>query len=749
MIYEFTKRPKTESLDVVEYYNIKHLKQLSQVEDFTFLDNDEKEEAGMKIDAIPIYISKILKALKNGNCLKRTLVQKNSVGRYYYQKKDNFGVLYLKNAVRGYILKEGTLDLDVKNCHPTLLLSLFKSEGLLCDELNQYVTDRDKTMISHKFDKETFLVMINDKNFKSSNPFLNKLHSTIYDKFIPIMIKKHDLFYKQCKLIDSKSKNVDGTFISRLLQEAEQDVMFYCMEFLTSKKIPFGCLIYDGIHLYDDISTKTIGSLSDYVELKTGYPVKFSIKQFPKQDIIKEFVKDIEVREETTYENDAVTELFEKYKKRIKYYNESLYLKDSDYMWHVNEKQISNILIRWMLDIDSRVKINKMEGIKKIFLARASDTFNDPDLKRKFDISTKNKLCFKNGYIDFITKTFISWKDADENIFTDLTIQYDYEPSEESSRKLIFDRILYPIFDNNEKMLEEFLFYCSRALGMNKDKYWLSTEGERDSGKGVLNSLFKCAFGPYIFEFASSNLTLRKNFEAEIRNTWAEPFVKSRLGFCHETSELSDDGHSQQKLDGTKIKKIASGGDEIQIKLMRENTKSESIRASLVMFQNTLLTCSPADAMKNMLVMRFPCYFSDSKRDMEFAKYRPCDKDIKMWIEEEKLLRSAFVDIVVDYFHDKTPKYQIFKETADKLKEVEVADDYDQKISEIFKITCSNEDFISSEDVTRILNNNNIKMSASKFKQRVERFGAEYGVYRIDGRTIRGYKKIKTLAVTL
>lgn len=747
----FTKRPVNEHIEVTEYYNLQNLKMLSKIDDFSFLDDDddEKEEELCKLDAIPITISKILKSVKKNDNLKRCLVQRNSIGRYYYPvAKDNFGVLYLKNPVRGFILPSGTSDLDVCNCHPTLLAQLIREEGLMCKELDSYVENRNQIMTSNNFDKYTFIIMINDKNFSSDNEFLNKIHKTIYGKFVPIMKTKFESFFTQCQVIDRLKKkrysNAEGTFISKLLQEAEQDVMFYCMKYLKDNKIKSGCVIYDGIHVYDKISQSTISEMCKYIHTECGYSVNFSIKPFPKQDLIRKVINelDINVEEETTYENGLVTSLFKKFDKRIKYYNEFLYLKDDDYKWHSSDKQVSNILIRWMLELDKKVIVSKIEGVKKIFTARASREYLDPDLKRKFDTSTMNKLCFKNGYLDFITKEFIEWKDASDEIFTDLMIPYNYERSDEDTRNKIYGTIIGPIFDNNSALIREFLSYCARALGMNKDKFWLTSEGERDSGKGVLTSLFAAAFGPYVFEFSSTNLILRKNMESEIRNTWAEPFVKSRLGFCNETNETSEDGTSQNKLDGTKIKKLASGGDEIQIKLMRENTKSESIRSAIIMLQNSQLVCSPADAMQNMLTFRFPCYFSDKPRVLEFAKYKKIDNSLKSWIENDKSLRCAFVDIVLNYFENSVPEYKILRENANKMKEVEVDIDYDTKLTELFKFTRNEKDFVSSQEVSKFLERNDIKMTSSKIKQRLESFGAVYAVVRIGKKVMRGFKKL-------
>ncbi len=747
MIEGFTKRPKTKHIEVTERYNLENLKDLSKIKDFSFLqdDDDEGNEEECKFDAIPSYIDKILKELKKQEYFKRTLEQKD-VGRYYYIKKENYGVLYLKNAVRGFILKKGTVDLDIKNCHPTLLSQLIKEQDLISKELDEYIKNRDEVMKKYNFDKDTFLKMINNKNFKTDNQFLLKVHETIYKKFIPIMKNKYQEFYNECTLICNKKKktnNIEGTFISRLLQEAEQDVMFYCIEFLNNNNIEYGCLIYDGIHIYEPIDSEIINDLCKYIYKKCEYNVKFSLKEFPKQDLVASVIKlnKKEEDEKTTYENDLVTLLFEKFKKMIKYYNETLYLKDEDYKWISSEKEVPNILIRWMLQIDNKINISKIEGVKKIFTARASRDFLDPYLKKKFDNSTKNKLCFLNGHLDIVTKEFVKWKDSSDNILTDLMIDYNYEPSGIIYRNEIYNRVLNPIFDNNKFLMEEFFMYCARALGMNKDKYWLSIDGERDSGKGVLSLLFHQSFGAYSFEFSSSNLTVRKNLEGEIRNTWAEPFVKYRLGFCNETNELNDE-HKNIKLDGTKIKKIASGGDEIQIKLMRENTRSESIRASIVMLQNTLLPCSPNDAMINMLTFRFPCYFTDEPRDLEFSKFKKADNGLKQWIENEKNLRCAFVDIVISHYTNE-PKYTLFKDLSKKIQEVEVDDNHDQRLLNLFQFTKNDKDFISTEKMKQILLNSGIPMASNKVKQRLETRGAVHGQFKINGIVRRGYRRIK------
>ncbi len=294
------QRPLAKSFKVTERYNLVNLKKICKIEDFGFLAPTEDDRVPIKQN-----LERILKHVKCGE-LNKELVQRDGIGRYYYPKgKESYGILYLQNVIRGFILEEGTRDLDIKNCHPTILAKIIKDNNLVCKELNEFINDRESTMTKYSFDKESLLTMINYPRFPTTNQFLTNIKKVIYEGLYPILKEKHSELFKFCqRTAPMNKKTIEGSFISRVLQEAEQDIMFYALNFFKFKGVPIGCVIFDGVHIYngdDYVNQGLLSELETYVKTNTGFEVKFVVKEFPKPDQILEVLKKMDESADKVY----------------------------------------------------------------------------------------------------------------------------------------------------------------------------------------------------------------------------------------------------------------------------------------------------------------------------------------------------------------------------------------------------------------------------------------------------------------
>lgn len=282
---------KPEYVDIYEEFDIENLKKLCSVPKKAFeVFNNEKDKDGNKYDKIYDRLVKLLKCLKEKKKLKTRLIQNNRFGRYYYQKNMNHGLLYFPNCIRGFITVKDTLDLDIGNCHPSILLYLFNKYDITNSNLEKYIVDRDFCLKEYNFDKDFFITMINYDIFLSDNTFLNSIHHDIYSKLIPKLKIEHLAVYNSCK-----EDNKDGSFISLIHQEIEQDIMFLVRSWISLKRFNNGCLIYDGIHLYN-VSPEIVdlNSLSKFIyDHYDGINIKLKFKKFDLSKIDKLFNSDI------------------------------------------------------------------------------------------------------------------------------------------------------------------------------------------------------------------------------------------------------------------------------------------------------------------------------------------------------------------------------------------------------------------------------------------------------------------------
>jgi hypothetical protein len=351
-------------------------------------------------------------------------------------------------------------------------------------------------------------------------------------------------------------------------------------------------------------------------------------------------------------------------------------------------------------------------------------------LDNEFENSFENidKICFKNGVYDFNDKSFTLWKNS--STVTDKILPYDYGQVNMEVVGEIYRRILNPTFDDDHELLQEYLRVCSRSLAGNyTDKYWGACRGERDSGKGVLTSLFMRTFGEYFGTFNPSNLlNEHQHGDQEKNNRWMIDFSKKRLIFGNEI--VFTEG---SYINGTTIKQIASGGDVFKARLLYNEPFDIKMRAFLLLCFNDMPEVRPSDALSNLLYFNFPTKFGDRS---DFATTRKSDPSIKLWA-------STFPDIPLAFFHIIAENYgpcsyDILRKYAKELI-INSEGNEDKKIKNMFIFTKSDNDGMFLKDIDVILKRENIIISPGKLKQRLERWGAIH--YTTCGKT--KYKRIK------
>ena len=134
----------------------------------------------------------------------------NKNGRIYV---NGFGVQSLQTNLRKFLTGDYLKDIDIKNCHPTILYKLCNEYNNNHDEklstfyLSTYVNDRDNVLSNNKIDKKTVLVCLNsdeikvnrkEKGFHTKNPFLIGLHQEKMEIFKKLInntnyIEKYDI----------------------------------------------------------------------------------------------------------------------------------------------------------------------------------------------------------------------------------------------------------------------------------------------------------------------------------------------------------------------------------------------------------------------------------------------------------------------------------------------------------------------------------------------------------------------------
>jgi hypothetical protein len=165
----------------------------------------------------------------------------------------------------------------------------------------------------------------------------------------------------------------------------------------------------------------------------------------------------------------------------------------------------------------------------------------------KFHTTTKYRLCFLNGVLDFRTR-FYTWEEIDFEYYSVVQIPYHYKPSDIAD--VIRRDIMEPLFTDK---LDTALRYLSRAFaGCVEDKNFATYLGSRNCGKSLQNVLY-AGLGGYYREFPVKNLCAKNETSKDLY--WLLEMEYTRLAVSQEVPE------GGIKIQAELLKKICSGGD--------------------------------------------------------------------------------------------------------------------------------------------------------------------------------------------
>ena len=245
--------------------------------------------------------------LKDPNDIKKLEIYLKKLGNSdfveveYSKKSENFGRYYgssiqsMDKKVRNFICSDYCVDLDMVNCHPTLLLNEFKKRNINCKELQEYVDNRESILKKFKVDKTMINTCINFVDFESPFEFFNNINKVIYNTFFPLLRndKKFDNLWKYIVKLNEAKGNKQGTFMAWYLQTVEANVMDFVFEFLKTKDIQVHTHMYDGFLLYknDLLTDELLTEISEYVKTKE-YDVSFIYKPMLYDELEKSLIEE-------------------------------------------------------------------------------------------------------------------------------------------------------------------------------------------------------------------------------------------------------------------------------------------------------------------------------------------------------------------------------------------------------------------------------------------------------------------------
>ena len=535
----------------------------------------------------------------------------------------------------------------------------------------------------------------------------------------------------------------------------ENEILYITYKFLVSKNIIEDkkcALEYDGLCFKkpDGIDmSEIILELNHKIKKDTNLDVKMKLKgydpEYVHQDIINErnTIESDEADDATVsleYSNnneinkndsqliaendeDAATILLNIFQNRLVSFKGRIFYKNGNIWIHDIEK-IKDILLYYILQSNIGYwttiagfvyyckNITSAKRVLDTLLVKVRVENNDPDLYNKFHKTTKNRICFKDGVLDFNAKRFYTWSEIDFDYYTTIMINMDYKnyfdnPDFDTIND-IKTKIFNNMYGNNTDLALHFL---SRAIAGNyEDKNFATYLGNRDSGKGVQYDILKYAFEDYVSTFELGNLLYNRmtsgmeNVDCSKKLYWLIDLEFVRLAISQEIPEPSTGLKCSSKM----LKKISGGGDTIVARRNYDRVDTHfTIDTTFYMLGNNSLEVDNNDCNEHRLEFNSVNQFKSFEEieylknsgisELEFSRYKLKDKTIKDNCNTDSWKKAVI--------------YLLFKNYSENavniIKPIEDMDIEDgsilTKIQSLYKLTYSNDDYVLCSDLNSLI----------------------------------------------
>jgi len=784
-----TKYVEYANKDVVDKLAIMSYSQFQEINEIYYREYETENEDTSKN---PMYnkknqftaITELCRKLKKNNyCITNEYNRRGrKEGRRYAADKS---LQCLWKIYRNAILRADSVDFDMKNAHPTILLALCKLHSIPCKNLKRYVEERNE-IISEFADKDAlalfpglgeddavrnyvktdlFISSINYDKQRTTFPKHKRNKKITYDFFIKfgleiLEIQKEFIkkFPQEFAIVKSKgSQNLGGRLMSYLGCKYE-DILLKRIE---DSNIKPSVLMYDGFLMTgkdidkDDIIEKCNEITKDFgVSWDDKYICTDILNYIENLDVSKNSEINIIQSSCLKIAEELLLTLF---KDRLFNCHETHYFK-SERGWLQSKESIFEALIKEITDNQVYMHTDKddvflgdvLHWCRDVITFLLAKCETNDDLMNQIWEKTIRKIYFINGFYDFNTLKF---EPNDKNSFINITRDLTFERNKDIENE-IYSRVLNPIFtivdgakdyDIRVKLRDAWLKKMSRIMaGYIEDKDCIIQSGERNCGKGLLSDMLKFAFEDYVGSSNSENFILKnRNDEEAKKNMFMFDFQFKRLIVCNEVS-LKE--HGATAFDGNLIKKAHSGGDFIEMRQLYKNKTNVRLQSTVLFNLNDIPVFHPSDTREKIMQFDFNSKFIKKKMEEKDKftniEYINADDSVKTEFIKRPEVRNEFVLMLIDAF-------QTQSEYPEDLRKSQ-AEDYEDDdgvavVLDLFELTKNDEDRISNKEMKSFLKKNNMTFSFAKVKKLLLGKGCNQGnSTKEGGRYISGLKRKDT-----
>ena len=650
------------------------------------------------------------------------------------------------SVYRGLLMKGIGTDIDMSNCHPVILLYICKKHGLKCTELEYYINNRDKCLSefsSRSVGKTAYLKATNDDKFSRDKTLPKSFKD--YDKEMKQLQKQLVVLPEYQELRETipeykLTKNYNGSALNRILCYYENIILQHCIHVLNTKSIEVAILMFDGLMVYGDHynNPELLNEIEKHVEEQmTGLNMKWTYKEHDTTLQIPEDFDEKEYENEFRYvcdDNSASILIFNELKDVIVPTKGRMFLKRKN-IWLCDENVINDYILDYILKsnickqnddkkyIPYNQNVKSAKNVREALLVKIRNQDDIIDIYEKFHTTTRNRLCFKDGVLDFKSRRFYQWDEVDFEYYTTVMIQREYgeyyKNPNTNTIEFIKDKVFVNLFGNDTNKA---LHYLSRGISGNyQDKNWATYTGNRDCGKGVLYEGLENAFGnEYVKTFELGNIMFERHTDTQETSRklyWLMDFEFSRLAISQETPPHSSNLRASGKL----IKKLAGGGDTHVARRNYDRFDTHfKIDSTLFFMGNDELKVDCNDAFEHCIQFQSVNQFKtqaeidkmieNGESELLISSFKVKDPTIKEKCKTEEWM-NAIVYLIYENYNDEAVSFNSMENNEeDETKTLR------KRILDMYEITRSNRDEILCDTVYNYIGDNGKKKIEAELK---------------------------------
>jgi len=475
-------------------------------------------------------------------------------------------------------------------------------------------------------------------------------------------------------------------------------------------------------------------------DLRTKKNIGWLIKSLQKTDKDKITVIQQEFKQQKKQENiengiifvdndeDACIAIFEKIKDILISTDKGRLFYKKNNIWLSEMSVIDNHILQYILT--SQIYRANEEFIQRPYVSNISSARNVRDtlfikirtenvidnFYQKLHTTTKGRICFKDGILDFKQKKFIIWEDVKFEYYSTEMIPFEFGEYFKNPNNELISNIKRDIYENmfGDKTTVALNFLSRAIAGHFEDKNWSTYLGNRNCGKGVLFDSLKNAFGSYISPFELNNIMYQRKSssntdESSKKLYWALDLEFARIAMSQEIPPPE----TNLVVNGARLKKLAGGGDTIIARRNYDRIDTYfNIDTTFMFLGNNVLEVDVKDTMEHCIQFSSVNQFktqeeidqlkSEGANELFWSSFKVKDSSIKNNCCTDEWKKATVYLIYQNYVNSAVTVI------CDKSEDNEIT--LRQKILEHYDITGDINDIIRCDIVYEYIRDSNKKI---------------------------------------